>query len=612
MRKRLLVGFAALGMVAMIFVPPILMVVTTMGGTSEDVAGCGGGSVVLAGATSEDLDEVQRANAGAVVSTGRQLKVPDRGIVIALAVAHQESGFRNYANDGKGDDLHSSQRGIEASLRLPHDAVGSDHGSLGIFQQQWPWWGSMEELMTPSVAAQKFYARLVLVPGWEDMAVTEAGQAVQKSAYPDAYADDEALAASLLAEASGSVDTVALSDGSCASSTVFNGSVVYPIPATAAVVDQKNFGEQGPSWTKFHSGTDLSTSCGTPVLAATGGTVVVLTDQPWSGAWLVQVSTGPGQLTTWYAHMQAVDVVSGQQVQAGQQIGQVGNEGNSHGCHLHFEVHPEGGSIYEDPIDPTPWLAANVGGVQTIATSSLTGQPVTLMTANIPWSLTPQQAQAQLEYVLSANPDVLVLQEIGQRDVPAMVAATGGTWEAWQPSPLGQRTTAIVWNPTKFTPAQRGLALGFKGGPYDRWMEWMLFQSADGVVLPVVGMHMPSGSLKSAEMEGFYKVMTASYRALLAGLAKAGYPPLVGADWNSPLDHAREPWSPVPTLNSIGFATNWQSGRPCEGSSKHGGNIDGWAYMPAAHQLVDHGCLEYGLSDHRPVWITVRLLMAEE
>jgi len=112
--------------------------------------------------------------------------------------------------------------------------------------------------------------------------------------------------------------------------------------------------------------------------------------------------------------------------------------------------------------------------------------------------------------------------------------------------------------------------------------------------------------------QGFYKVMTASYRTLLAGLAEAGYPSLVGADWNSPLDHARESWSPVPTLNGIGFATNWQSSRPCDGTSKHGGNIDGWAYMPAAHQLVDHGCLEYGLSDHRPVWITVRPVIAEE
>lgn len=610
--KRILIGCAALGLAAMLFVPPILMAMSVMGGSSDDAGGCVGGSVVLAGETSANLDDTQLANAGAVVSTGRQLHIPDRGIVIALAVAHQESGFKNYANDGQGDDLQESQRGIEASLKLPHDAVGTDHGSLGVFQQQWPWWGSMEELMTPSVAAQKFYARLALVPGWEDMEVTEAGQAVQKSAYPDAYADDETLAVALLADASGNVDTVALSDGSCASSTVFAGGVVYPIPATATVVDQENFGEGGPSWSSFHTGTDLSTACGTPVLAATGGTVTVLTDQPWSGSWLVQVSTGPGQLATWYAHMQDIDVVSGDQVQAGQQIGQVGDEGNSHGCHLHLEVHPEGGSIYEDPIDPTPWLETNVGGTQTVATSSMTGQPVTLMTANIPWSLNPQQAQAQLEYVLSANPDVLVLQEIGQRDIPAMVAATGGSWEAWQPNPLGQRTSAIVWNPAKFTPAQRGLALGFKGGPYDRWMEWMLFQSADGVVLPVVGMHMPSGSLKSAEMEGFYKVMTANYRALLAGLVEAGYPPLVGADWNSPLDHAREPWSPVPTLNGIGFATNWQSGRPCDGTSRHGGNIDGWAYMPTAHQLVDHGCLEYGLSDHRPVWVTVRTVVAEE
>ena len=57
-------------------------------------------------------------------------EVPDGG------VAYSE--FRNYANDGVGADLEADQQGIEASMELPHDAVGTDHGSLGVFQQQWP------------------------------------------------------------------------------------------------------------------------------------------------------------------------------------------------------------------------------------------------------------------------------------------------------------------------------------------------------------------------------------------------------------------------------------------------------------------------------------------
>jgi murein DD-endopeptidase MepM/ murein hydrolase activator NlpD len=136
------------------------------------------------------------------------------------------------------------------------------------------------------------------------------------------------------------------------------GSVVFPLAPGAAFVDQGNFGHSGGRWASYHTGNDFSTSCGTPVLAATAGTVVIRTDQSWSGRWLVMVSTGPGRLATWYAHMQGLSVHAGERVKAGQVIGQVGTEGNSSGCHLHFELHPAGGSIYQDATDPVPWLVA--------------------------------------------------------------------------------------------------------------------------------------------------------------------------------------------------------------------------------------------------------------
>jgi murein DD-endopeptidase MepM/ murein hydrolase activator NlpD len=56
--------------------------------------------------------------------------------------------------------------------------------------------------------------------------------------------------------------------------------------------------------------------------------------------------------------MQQVTVARGETVQPGQQIGVVGNEGNSDGCHLHFEVHTKNGPIYgPDNVDPSQWLA---------------------------------------------------------------------------------------------------------------------------------------------------------------------------------------------------------------------------------------------------------------
>jgi murein DD-endopeptidase MepM/ murein hydrolase activator NlpD len=136
----------------------------------------------------------------------------------------------------------------------------------------------------------------------------------------------------------------------------YRGALAFPLAEGTAFVDQHNFGYRSKHWATVHTGDDFSTPCGTPVLAVNDGTVLVRTDQVWSGPWLVMVSSGPGELTTWYAHMQALTVVAGQEVHAGDQIGVVGQQGNATGCHLHLEVHPTGGSIYQDDIDPSAWL----------------------------------------------------------------------------------------------------------------------------------------------------------------------------------------------------------------------------------------------------------------
>lgn len=137
-------------------------------------------------------------NAQIVVAVGEKMHIPPQGIVVAEATALTESGLKNYANDGTGQ-LGPDQRDIAKSLQIPHDAVGHDHGSLGIMQQQYPWWGSMQELMTPAIAARKFYEALLKVPNWQNLPVTVAAQTVQGSAKPDAYAQWEPRARALYA-----------------------------------------------------------------------------------------------------------------------------------------------------------------------------------------------------------------------------------------------------------------------------------------------------------------------------------------------------------------------------------------------------------------------------
>ena len=345
---------------ALLMSAPVL-VVGSLGAASEQpcVAGLdanGQTTAMTSSAASAGLDATQLRHAATIIGVGRHRQIPSQGIVIALATALQESRLRVYANDGSGD-LAADQRGIEASLGFLHDAVGHDHGSLGIFQQQWPWWGAMAKLMDPAESAEIFYQALQGVPGWQSLPVTVAAQAVQSSAYPWAYADDEPLARRLLAELGAGVD-----GGPAGCRTLTGGGPVqFPLPPGSGYVDRRNFGSIGASWRSRHTGTDFSVRCGTTVLAAHSGSVQIQTDQPWAGRWLVRVQVAPNGLTTWYAHMQSLSIRDGDWVRAGQVIGEVGQEGNATGCHLHFEVHPRGGGIYEDPIDPSTWLGQNVG-----------------------------------------------------------------------------------------------------------------------------------------------------------------------------------------------------------------------------------------------------------
>ena len=133
--------------------------------------------------------------------------------------------------------------------------------------------------------------------------------------------------------------------------------IVAPLPANLLDTDNHNWHDSGSHWGSWHTGTDFSVPCGTPVYAVSAGMVEVDSTQSWAGRWLVKIHTGPGSLTTWYAHMRKVTVSRGAKVRAGQQIGEVGALGNATGCHLHFEVHEKDGSLYgTDNVDPSLWL----------------------------------------------------------------------------------------------------------------------------------------------------------------------------------------------------------------------------------------------------------------
>jgi len=113
----------------------------------------------------------------AVLNEGRRRGISPRGIQIAFATVFVESNWKMYANSS-----------VPESMALPHDAVGHDHDSIGLFQQRCPMWGPANVLMNPALSAGLFFDHLAALD--YDSPAHSPGfyaQAVQRSAFPDRY-----------------------------------------------------------------------------------------------------------------------------------------------------------------------------------------------------------------------------------------------------------------------------------------------------------------------------------------------------------------------------------------------------------------------------------------
>ena len=106
----------------------------------------------------------------------------------------------------------------------------------------------------------------------------------------------------------------------------------------------------GSRWGRIHGGLDFGMPIGTPIYASDGGTVTRASYYAGYGL-CIEVEHDGGTFTR-YGHCSSVCVSVGDKVAQGEKIGEVGNTGNSTGPHLHFEIHPGGGSY----VDPYPYL----------------------------------------------------------------------------------------------------------------------------------------------------------------------------------------------------------------------------------------------------------------
>lgn len=118
---------------------------------------------------------------------------------------------------------------------------------------------------------------------------------------------------------------------------------IKPVEGTIS----SKFGQREPTTStvpKNHTGVDIAANMGTKIIAATGGEVVLASEEGDYGKHLkIQI----GEVSIIYAHCNNLYVKQGDIISQGQEIAEVGSTGNSTGPHLHFEIR-----LSEKIVDP--------------------------------------------------------------------------------------------------------------------------------------------------------------------------------------------------------------------------------------------------------------------
>ena len=186
-RKIVALAIAPIALALVVVLAAVAMLSSTLGGAGNGfgilaVDPDSSAPIIVSDPQLKGLDQEQLHNSAKIIATAMAIQLPNtagpqslpaRAWIIGLATAMQESGLHNLA--------------------------GGDRDSLGLFQQRpSQGWGTPAQIMNPTYAATQFYLRLVQVPNWDRIPLTEAAQAVQRSAFPNAYAKWEGLANALV------------------------------------------------------------------------------------------------------------------------------------------------------------------------------------------------------------------------------------------------------------------------------------------------------------------------------------------------------------------------------------------------------------------------------
>ncbi|MGH3527029.1 MAG: C40 family peptidase [Pseudonocardiaceae bacterium] len=275
--RRWLVGLLVIGVLGGLIA--LAAISTLLGGVGSDdfMFGAPCGSVLATTDPREaprvavrvsDLDTEQRAIVEQIIAIGKQRRLPPRAWQIAIQAGMTESRLHN---------LHYG-----------------DRDSLGIFQMRpSQGWGSVAQVTDPVYEINKFYDKLLMVPGWETQRPGDSAQDIERSAFPARYHQWEPLAVNVIGAVGG--DVTEFVKASC--------STPLPVPSEiAGRAIQYALGEVGKPYVWGATGPN-SYDCSGLMLRAYQSAGVTLprvaAQQYWAGTQLPVRQAQPGDLLFW-------------------------------------------------------------------------------------------------------------------------------------------------------------------------------------------------------------------------------------------------------------------------------------------------------------------------
>ncbi len=275
--RRWLVGLLVVGVLGALIALAAISTLLGGVGSGDFMFGAPCGSVVAATDPREaprvavrvsDLDAEQRAIVEQIIAIGKQRRLPPRAWQIAIQAGMTESRLHNLSY--------------------------GDRDSLGIFQMRpSQGWGSVAQVTDPVYEINKFYDKLLMVPGWETQRPGDSAQYIERSAFPDRYHKWEPLAVNVIGAVGG--DVTEFVKASCST----------PLPAPSEIAGRAiayALGEVGKPYVWGATGPNAYDCSGLMLRAYQSAGVTlprVAAQQYWAGTQLPVRQAQPGDLLFW-------------------------------------------------------------------------------------------------------------------------------------------------------------------------------------------------------------------------------------------------------------------------------------------------------------------------